>query len=421
MYIYREHIAEKYLNDLIPLWLSAPVDFPGFMDAVQADVKARNVEFIENINSIVSDHFNKIYSKRVRWFSFFRKRWADKMEALTGQFLRDEPILGICKHLSPETIAAVNSGIKEFLASARHFAPEMSFANLGQAVRNYLVYSMFLELSNKKQLYTSAIFGYSMLYPMTDNYIDGGRSDEEKRAYNNMIRDKLNGMPVSPDSAHKRQTCELIDCIEFVHPRSKDAGIYELLSLMLEAQHESLVQQDKQYTLSVDRVLEISLNKGGLSVLIDRWLVDPCITDAELCFYLGYGLILQLVDDLQDISSDLREGSQTLFTLAPGPGALEGLVNQLLNFTDKLFSGHTLPNKEFQVFLRISTILLILMSAGMSRECFRADYIRTLEDHFPLPFPFLTRYTKNSSLYPKGMDEKDLLRAIDMLAKEDKI
>jgi len=365
---------------------------------------------VKKTEKIMSRHFEKINSRWAKWSTLYRRRWAEKTEKLFVQFLHDEAILQISDYISPENISGISEDIKKFLSAAKRFG--LSVSDYGQAVRNYLIYVLILEASNKKQHYTPAIFGYSMLYPVTDNYIDGGFSDGEKRSFNKMIHDKLCGLPASPPSARERQTCELLDCIESVYPRYEEKGIYLLLSMMLEAQQESLLQQNEQYMLPEKRLFEISLYKGGVSVLIDRYMADSQISDKEMRFYLGYGFILQLADDLQDISADLRKGNQTLFTLKSGSKSPETMVNRLLNFIDRLFSEYKLPNGEFQRFMLQSTVYLVLMSASMSREHFSESYLKALEGHCPISFSFLERYKKEP--YPKGMDENDLLKAMDM-------
>ena len=411
MKLTKERIIDICYYDLKPLWADISTDFPNYLDTVPQEVRALNVDFAEKTAKIMTGHFNKINSKWAKWFAFYRRRWVKKTEKLFSQYLQEEDILHISDYISPEAISGISEDLKIFISAAKQF--ELTVADLGQAVRNYLIYALILEASNKKQRYTPAIFGYSMLYPVTDNYIDGGFSDNEKRSFNKMIHDKLCGLPVSPPTARERQTCALLDCIESVYPRNEQNEIYLLLSLMLEAQQGSLVQQNKRNMLTEEKLIAISLYKGGVSVLIDRYIADARINDRELRFYLGYGFILQLADDLQDISVDLREGNQTLFTLGSGSKTPEKVVNQLLHFTDRLFSEHELPNEEFQIFMRQSTVYLILMSANMSREHFSESYLKTLEQHCPVSFSFLERYIKGPN-NPKVMDEKDVIKALEM-------
>ena len=410
----KERISDICFKNLKPLWLSTSKEFPTFLKPVSTDTKIINETFIQKNSKKMSKHWKKLNTNKMQWIPYYRKRWSRKAETLLNQFIREEPILNIRSSLSSDALSDIGTELKKFLYAARQFKPDLSVSDLGQALRNYLVYAIFLELIGKNQNFTPAIFGYSMLYPITDNYIDSDRSHDEKCAYNMMIRDKIKGAPVSPVSLHDIQTCKLLSDIEAVYPRDAETDIYSGLTLMLEAQQESLLQQGKECRLPMEKRLEISLYKGGVSVLIDRYLADSHISEEELHFFLGFGFVLQLADDLQDIASDLREGSQTLLTLEQNPDTLEKLVNQLLQFVYRLFQGYPFANADFQEFLFHGTIYLLLMSTQMSQEHFHKDYLQKLETYFPVRFPFLDQYTKNSALYPQGINEKDLLRGMDL-------
>lgn len=416
----KESITEICFNNLKPLWLSTSKEFPTFFNAVPTKTKIMNETFIHKNSEKLSKHWHKVSTNKMQWFPFYRKKWTRNTETLLKQFLWDESILNLSSYLSPETIACMSTELKKFLYSARQFDPDLSVSDLGQAVRNYLVYAIFLELIGKKQHFTPAIFAYSMLYPVTDNYIDSTRSSAQKNAYNMMIQNKIKGVPVSPESPHDIQTCKLLSYMETVYPHDKGSDIFSGLALMLEAQQESLSQQTKDFQLPMEKRLDISLYKGGVSVLIDRYLADSHISDEELHFFLGFGFILQLADDLQDISSDLEENNQTLFTLETDPDALEALVNQLLQFMQRLFQNYTFTNADFQAFLLQSSIYLIIMSTQMSQQYFYKDYLQKLETYFPVYFTFLDQYTKNSAIYPKGILEKDLLHGMDLFLKDKK-
>jgi hypothetical protein len=70
-----------------------------------------------------------------------------------------------------------------------------------------------------------------------------------------------------------------------------------------------------------DALIECTVAKGGASVLTDLHLVAGRATPAEARFAFCYGAVfLQLLDDLQDVASDLRAGHQTLATRAARRG-----------------------------------------------------------------------------------------------------
>jgi len=404
----KEHITDICFNQLKPLWLSTTKVFPDFMKAIPIETKRINESFIQKRGKKISRHFSK---------NRLRKSWAKKTKVLMSQFIQDESILNISSHLSSDTLTGIETELMKFLSAARQFAPDLPVANLGQAARNYLVYAMFLELIGKNQSFTPAILGYSMLYPITDNYIDSQRTNKEKNDFNILISNKIKGEHVSPVGFYDIKACELLSYIEDVYPRDRETDIYSGLMLMLEAQQESMKQQST-VVFSAENRLDISLFKGGVSVLIDRYMADARITEDELRFFLGFGFILQLADDLQDISSDLSEGNQTLFTLEQNPDLLEALVNQLLQFVQQLFQSFSFANTSFYEFLYLSTIDLLIMSIQMSQSHFNPSYLKKIEAYFPVSFELLEQYTKDSALYPADLEENDLLSGLDSFLKQ---
>jgi|GEM_PF-560000 len=412
MVFQKEYIAGICTDYLKPMWLSAPESFPTFLKETEASVRTANEEYVKTQGKKLEQHFQKLNSVRVKYIPFAQKNWSKNTENLLLLFLRDEPILGLSSYLSADEVSGMVKELRLFLLTARNFAPNLSFSDLGQAIRNYLVYAMFLKLCSRKQRYTPAIFGYSMLYPVSDNYIDSDIGDLTKQTYNQMILDKINGLPVSAATEHDRKTLELLTAVEFSYPRKEGSEIYAGLALMLEAQEISLSQQSAGKSLSMEERLDISLFKGGVSVLIDRYLTDHPITKADMLFYLGFGFVLQLADDLQDITADAQEGRQTLFTLSLKSG--DTIINKLLHFIDRLFGDYTAADPAFQDFIKKSSIYLILVSAQMSKAHFHPQYLKQLELYMPVHLAFVDRYTKDSALYPNGVSEKDLLKGMDV-------
>lgn len=86
----------------------------------------------------------------------------------------------------------------------------MELEDMGQAIRNYMVYAIFREQNGLPQKCSSSIFGYSMLYPFTDNFLDDpSHTEEEKIHYNKLIHHRISGLPVTPLSLHEEKTAML--------------------------------------------------------------------------------------------------------------------------------------------------------------------------------------------------------------------
>ena len=106
---------------------------------------------------------------------------------------------------------------------------------------------------------------------------------------------------------------------------------------MLEAQEISQKQADASLFLTERNIMDISIYKGGLSVLIDRFFINLKMTEEEILFYFGFGFLLQLCDDLQDIGEDKGSGSRTLLSSCLTPKETAARVNRLFSYTAGLF------------------------------------------------------------------------------------
>lgn len=71
--------------------------------------------------------------------------------------------------------------------------------------------------------------------------------------------------------------------------------------------------------MSETRILDISIWKGSTSVLADYLFAAADWTEYEETFYLKFGFLLQLVDDLQDMEEDQKAERNTLMTAARNP------------------------------------------------------------------------------------------------------
>lgn len=406
MEISRSTIKEVYLKHIKEDWLNADTSLPDFIPPILLKEKQANETFIR---------------KTVKAFKKLKKDHSKRNALkLLNQVLQQENILGIHKVLDENTLTAFQTEMKSLLRSIRIFAPELELEDIGQALRNYSVYAMFNELHGVAQNCSSAIFGYSMLYPFTDNYIDNPlHSSIEKQLYNKLIKDKLSGISVTPICEHHEKTCRLLDAIESDYPREKDASIYTLLLLMLEAQEDSLAQQNEDIHLSLDDRLDISLYKGGVSVLIDRYFVHKEITQEDMYFYLAFGFFLQLADDLQDIGEDLAKGSQTLLNYEVTQKYAEKTVNQMFHFLHTLFLSYNSSKSTFQEFILHNSYQLILLSVLQSKEYFSDSYLSYIEGYLPITPAFIEELKASLPKNKDAMNQTTMMKLLDEMIEED--
>ena len=398
-------IRENYLHIIEKKWLEAPDTFPAFLPKVSREKQEQNEQYIQAVSSAFQNHM-KCFPRK----SKDRETWKKEMLLMLGKVLREEEIIGIHLSMDQKSIEAFVEELRDFLRHVRKFAPELSLEGIGQAIRNYIVYAMFVEIHQVSSGFSKAAFGYSMLYPFTDNYIDSPtNSDRDKAEYNHMIRTKIAGGQVRTKTAHQQKTCELLGMIESDYPRKSGSAIYMLLLMMLEAQEESLRQQNSAAELTPGERLEISIYKGGLSVLIDRFFVRKEITEEDLIFYLGFGFFLQLADDLQDIKDDSTKGHQTILTIDHHSDYEERVVNKLLHFVYQITKSYPAENDSYKYFILSNCCQLVYTSVTGSREYFSQEYLHDLENYLPVTYPFLENMkksrleTKDSKIHDKYM------------------
>lgn len=387
--------------------------FPAFLPVTEAEEKKRNEERISESLERLGEELDSFPGR----FGFFgrKRRWKKRMERQIDRLLFDKPLLSIDQVLPGDTLRAFREETAVFLKRARAFAPALSLEDLGQAQRNYMVYAIFRELNGLPQKCTSAIFGYSMLYPFTDNFIDGQeKSREEKAHFNRLIADKLSGRAFEAVSEEEKQTARLLAAVEEDYGREDE--IFKGLLLMLEAQKDSQRQQDAGEAVTGEQALAISIRKGGLSVLIDRYFVNRPMTESDLFFYYGFGFLLQLCDDLQDISEDRKNGSRTVFSMCGSKEETAGNINRLLHFTRRLFAHCACERESFRRFLFDNCCLLILFSAMGSGEHVPEEWLSEAQRHLPVS-PEYVEALKNNIPAPGNicLNDKKYGKMLDAL------
>ncbi len=390
-FLHRNTIKDFFLPILREQWLKTEDTFPSCMAKVSQEEKERNEAYVRE----ASDAFGQQFARYPR-FPIGKNKWRKDTYGLLYQVLNEEPLLHIHQSLPRERLESLISEMKTFMKRVRRDVPEMSNDDMGQAARNYIVYLMFKEIHNDTSDFSEACYGYSMLYPFTDNYIDNNScSREEKFRYNSLIRNYLKGEDPLPSSEHDEKTLYFLSLAGKTSGSDISQSASELLLMMLEAQEKSLQQQGSDTLLGYRKRLDISLFKGGLSVLIDRFFVKDKLTREDMTFYLGFGFFLQLADDLQDIKEDSEKRHQTLFTLNLSAEEEEKNVNKLFFFITDLCAAFPAANRKFLDFVLINCYQLILMGVQKSQEYFREDYVKQLGEYFPVSFSYLASPPEN--------------------------
>ena len=291
---------------------------------------------------------------------------------------------------SPEYFEAT----KAFVHKARAFDQKMETEALAQALRNVWVMNCLQMFLGRRPSLAPSMFAYSMLYPFTDNYLDRtDLSHEAKETANGRLELRLAGRDLDPLNAHEAAIFRLVGMIEGEYSREHFPDVYRSLLAIHAGQVKSLCQQGRRCVMNEESLLRISIEKGGTSVLADGWLVSGMLRREEAEFFFGFGVMLQLLDDLQDLPDDLQAGHWTLFVRAASHEYLDGLTNRLWNFMNRVLDltdcGTNPDGLELKDLIRRNCRMLLLRSVAESASHYSGGYLRRMERLSPLRFAFL--------------------------------
>lgn len=285
---------------------------------------------------------------------------------------------------------------RQFIQAARDFDPDLGLASAYQALRNvWIMNSLQFDLGLAVE-HTDAIFAYSMVYPYLDNLLDDARTAEAgKLAFVARLRSWLEGSDQAPESPREERLLSLVRLIEARFPRPGFPGVYQSLLAIYNAQVKSLLQQRPDAAPSPEKILTISLEKGGTSVLADGYLVAGALRprDEEFCF--GFGTFLQLADDLQDIAEDSRCGHRTLFSSGAPGEPLDATALRLESYLAAVLEEARADAAPSRIALcdaiRNGLRLMFRESIGKQPGYFRRTFVRRAKRTFPARFSYLRK------------------------------
>ena len=323
-----------------------------------------------------------------------RRRWRDELQARVRRFGAER--LGWPEGYHSLLFAdEFFDTTRSFVREARAFDPAVGADDVLQALRNVWIANSLQMLLDRPVRLSPAIFGYSMLYPWTDNYLDDAQVPREAKAFfNEALTRRLAGEPCAPRNRREREVFELVAMIEGEHNRAARPEVYESLLAIQRAQAASLRQQEAGAPYEVD-LLGLSLEKGGTSLLADAWLVAGVLEPAEAEFAFGYGVFLQLLDDLQDARRDREAGHMTVFSQAAGHWPLDRLASRLYRLIGRVVDESprfAAPCYDDRLdLIRRNCTLLLVGAVAENAELFSRPFTTALEERWQVDFASLRR------------------------------
>lgn len=282
---------------------------------------------------------------------------------------------------------------KDLARCARRLDAAVSVDDILQACRNAWTAGGLQALLGEEVRLTPAVFGYSMLYPYSDNYLDDAQiSRDAKLRFSSRFGLRLAGDRLPAAGRLETIVWQLVSLIETQYARDDYPQVYDCLLAIHGAQEDSIHQLPDGGAGGDLDVLRLSVSKGGTSVLADAYLAAGSLSEAEARFAFRWGVLLQLGDDLQDLAGDRERGFLTVFSQAAGQQQLDKLLNRALHFgqsTMNLMDALPAGAGYLKELLRRNSSSLLLRAAGDSGGLFSGSYLAELEAHSPLRFAFL--------------------------------
>ncbi len=388
-----ETIIDELKRKSIEVWESTPDTFPllykKFAVYEHSVNEARFKAFIDDVVRLVKGFKGNGSDDTVQWGTSLKRLIYDCGVNIVG--LSDDSM----RLLLNEGFCDVTS---EFITEARRFDASFRFDDILQSLRNVWIMDCIQRLMGKRIELTKSIFAYSMLYPYTDNFLDANQiSNSKKNNTNNNLGKRLAGFPVTAGTPLENKLFRLVDIIEAQYDRSQYQMVYQSLSGIHDAQVGSM-RQDGSDKLSTEEIFAISVEKGGSSVLADGCLIKGSLSEDEAEFIFNFGVLLQLIDDLQDIETDKSNGHNTLFSVNVGSDTIQSHTNRLINFTialmddDKCFTGKEAV--QIKELMKKSIVILAMGAIASNTNLFDKNYLIALQEYSPIDFNSLKRSYK---------------------------
>lgn len=386
--------TEQFTESYIELWANCPDNFPGFPSIFSLQEKKER-------ETVFSDYISKFKSLEVKTGDNTSKIEPAKFFSAFRNFMKvvynySDDALDIILDQSFKNVS------RSFLSRAKAFDPELKRDEIFQAMRNVWIMNGLQLLLDKPVELNPSVFAYSLLYPYSDNLLDDPSiSMEDKISFSDRFSERLNGRLCMRPNRQEQKISELVEMIERQYPRSQYPDVHQSLMAIHDAQTKSLRLAQNRKPVSRDEIITLIFNKGGASVLADGFLVAGDLTPWQKKFFFGYGVWLQLVDDMQDIKEDTGSGTLTLFTTPMETHHRSGLGNRTIHFgrsvmKDIKYCPSDICNRFNEVIIQ-SIELMVIQSVGINNDFFPRDYCSEMEKFSPVGFRFLRDAKKKGS------------------------
>lgn len=367
-------LKQKYRQ----LWLTTESKFPEFPRTYSKREKKR-------IESEITKFLDELAEKQERQ-SLAKMNRDEFLKEKGPDIVRFCQLAGL--YMDKEFSEGFDHSTKVFMKKVKKFDSSLEPANVYQAMRNIWIMNSLQVLINQEMDCSNPMFAYSMLYPYSDNVNDDvSWTVEDKLNMNRNFKQWLEGDNPPYRNDNERKIYLLVKIIEEQFPRNHFPGVFQSLLAIFNAQIKSLILQKNGNGVDI---LDISLEKGGTSVLVDGFLLTGNMEQQQQDFCFGYGAFLQFADDIQDVNDDNENGHSTLFSQFASNNYLDEIANQLFNYMSKVVEMHLSKS----IYKRLSELILnncyfmVLEAIGKNSQFYSSKYIKKIEACFPFSFSY---------------------------------
>ncbi len=292
--------------------------------------------------------------------------------------------------LSPELVDASRT----FYTRSRWFDAQLKPEEIFQAMRNLWITNGLQLLTGLPVELTPSLLAYSLLYPYSDNLLDDPEiTPADKAAFSSRFEQRLQAVGEMAENHRETKISELVGIIEKQYPRTHFPEVYAGLLAIHQAQTRSLALNDKKQQLSDNDVLSICFDKGGASVLADGLLLSGTLSSEVQRFCFGFGIWLQLVDDIQDLAEDIGTGTQTLFTVENRRHARANLAHRTFHFGRNIMElarcFQSAAADSFRQSIVQNTEMMLIQAIGMNASYYAPEFVARMERYSPVSFKYL--------------------------------
>jgi DNA polymerase III delta prime subunit len=408
-----EDDIKRYRQTYAKLWWDTRTEFPWFKKTYskteQKKIENELSRFVDEISIKIRD-YSPEKDKQKGWLEDFiegLKKCGKQILELSDFYLDSIFNQGY-----------INS-TRIFIDKAKKLDPSLNVEDVYQALRNVWIMNSLQVYLNLNIEHSDAIFAYSLIYPYTDNVLDDVSQPMEKKLSLILnLRNWLEGRPSPFHNSQEEKIFKLIKMIEKQYERDLFPRVFQSLLAIFNAQIKSLLQQ-KIHSLPYETdILDISFEKGGTSVLADGYLVKGNLEDDQAEFSFGYGVFLQLSDDIQDVNSDKKNNHMTIFSQTAVKYDLDKLANKLFNFIYKVvelkLDEQTENRKALKEIIQKNCYYLVLEAIGKNKAYFSKKYVDKIQSYFPVRFSYLKELRKK--LKERILENKEFVVDLDLIS-----